>query len=195
MPRNKRNIGSMLNDSEFFEFQDSLAIIRSIRVFRVLGSFQYLMFWVLQTAKNLHFTNSDIFFPESYEPLHASQELSRSYCLNSLLLLQSEFKRPLFEQNSKDKIDFSKLVYLKVSDSHCLSRICYLWNVSTKLLSKLTKNLVGFIIAIKIFIVSTKICCKNKENVGKRNIGIWTMTARIDYKYFHVQSDKISWVK
>ena len=85
LPSKQRNIGSMLNESDFFEFQDSFAIIRYIRVFRVLGSFQYLMFWVL--------TNSDIFVPESFKPLDASQELSRSYCLNSLLILQSEFKR------------------------------------------------------------------------------------------------------
>ena len=40
----QRNIGSILSESDFFEFQDSFAIIRYIRVFRVLGSFQYLMF-------------------------------------------------------------------------------------------------------------------------------------------------------
>ena len=44
LPRKQRNIGSILNESDFFEFQDSFAIIRYIRVFRVLGSFQYLMF-------------------------------------------------------------------------------------------------------------------------------------------------------
>ena len=44
LPSKQRNIGSMLNESDFFEFQDSFAIMCYIRVFRVLGSFQYLMF-------------------------------------------------------------------------------------------------------------------------------------------------------
>ena len=55
---------------------------------------------LLQTVNNLHYNNSDIVIPKSYEPLDALQELPRSYCskffFNSEIRIQRDTFRAEF---------------------------------------------------------------------------------------------------